>query len=145
MAGAHSSLILAKLNTPHIAALYATRITMKLLVKYTLVICVCVAASYYLTFFVLPSVTLINNTNSDIESVKITLPNSGLDFGKVYRQQQNTIHYSLKQNDGVYEYHIVKLDGVTLSGTCGYVTSNEFHKRVFVQVTEKEVVCSSGI
>ncbi|WP_018982640.1 hypothetical protein [Salinimonas chungwhensis] len=118
---------------------------MKSLVKWPLIIGICVAAIYYAGFFILPSVTVINKTNADIQSIKIILPDSGLDFGSVLRRHQNTIHYSLQQTDGFYKYDITNLDGVVRSGTCGYVTNNEIHKRVLIQITEQDVICDGGI
>ena len=64
-------------------------------------------AAYYGTFYVMPSVAVINNSGTSIESATVNLPSSYLDFGPILHGQTNTIHYSLQQADGIYEYSVV--------------------------------------
>ena len=100
-------------------------------------------AAYQLYFFILPAVTVVNTTGSLIENARVDLPNSGLDFGDIGSGRENTIYYSLEQSDGEYQYLITIQGGLVLSGTCGVVTNNEFHKRLVIRVQEGEVICDT--
>lgn len=117
---------------------------MKIVLKFTIFVLVVVIAIYHISFFVMPSVTVQNESSSDIKLAYITLPNSGLDFGEIKKQQKNTIHYSLQQSDGVYQYRIVKQSGIEQKGQCGYITNNEIHKRVVILITDKDVSCNES-
>lgn len=97
--------------------------------------------AYYGTFYVMPSVTVINNSGTSIESATVNLPSSYLDFGPISHGKTNTIHYSLKQVDGIYEYSFDFADGESINGKCGYVTQNEINKRVSFIVSKKKVLC----
>ena len=115
---------------------------MKGVLKISIVLAVIVAAAYLISFYVMPSVTITNTSDTSIQTAEVKLPNGGLDFGPIEAKGQNTIHYSLEQNDGVYRYHIVLKNGDVLDGECGYVTNNEVHKRFEILVQEgNEVVC----
>jgi hypothetical protein len=94
--------------------------------------------------FVMPSITIINNSGVKIEQAEITLPANHLDFGTIANNQQNTLHYALNQSDGSYHYTF-KLTGLSaISDNCGYVTQNEIHKRVFISINHNfEVICQS--
>ena len=97
--------------------------------------------AYYGTFYVMPSVSVINNSGADIKSAIINLPGSHLDFGPISQGQSNTIHYSLDQADGVYEYQFDFADKQSIHGECGYVTQDEINKRVSLTISRKNVVC----
>lgn len=98
-------------------------------------------AAYQLYYFILPAVTVVNTTGSLIENARVDLPNSGLDFGEIGGDSENTIYYSLEQSDGEYQYLITVQGGLVLSGRCGVVSNNEFHKRLVIMVQESEVIC----
>jgi hypothetical protein len=98
-------------------------------------------AVYYGSYYIMPSVTVINKSGVDIKSTIINLPNSNLDFGAFSQGQQNTIHYALAQSDGVYKYQFDFEDKPSIIGECGYVTQNQINKRVVITLTSKEVVC----
>jgi hypothetical protein len=100
---------------------------------------------YYGSFYVMPSITIINNSGVTIESAKVRLPNSNLDFGSVESVQKSTLHYYLSQNDGEYEYKFIFSDDVSIAGACGYLTKNEINKRVSITVTPNEVFCDLRI
>jgi hypothetical protein len=91
--------------------------------------------------FILPSVTVVNGTGSNIESARVELPNSGLDFGEIGVGSENTIYYSLERMDGEYhQYQITIEGGPVLPGKCGDVTNNEIHKRLAIRVQESGVI-----
>jgi hypothetical protein len=98
-------------------------------------------AAYYGTFYVMPSVSIINNSGVGIESATIKLPSSHLDFGPISQGQTNTIHYSLQQADGIYDYNFDFADGESIHGKCGYVTQGEINKRVSLIISKQEVTC----
>ncbi|BDY04674.1 hypothetical protein [Ferrimonas sp. YFM] len=91
-------------------------------------------AAYKLNFFILPSVTVINGSEVIIKQATVTLPSSNLNFGLIDGAMENTIHYSLEQSDGVYRYQFDLLNDERIAGECGYVTSNEVHKRVRIEL-----------
>jgi hypothetical protein len=100
---------------------------------------------YYGSFYIMPSITIINNSGVTIETGKVRLPRSNLDFGSIENGQKNTLHYSLTQADGEYEYKFIFSDDVSISGSCGYLTQNEINKRVSITVTTNKVVCDLRI
>jgi len=111
------------------------------LAKIALIIVIILFAIYTIYFYISPSVTVINKSGEDVLESNIRLPNSNLDFGSILSEQKNTIHYDLSQNDGSY-YYTFKLSNITLSGSCGYITSSEINKRVMIVINEnREVVC----
>ena len=115
---------------------------MNLLNKITVALLFLVIASYYLYFFINPSVTVINESDNIITKAIVSLPESRLNFGSIEYKQENTIHHSLSQNDGSYNY-LFQIDGKTITGTCGYLTSNEFNKRFVITVSKSNLVgCS---
>ena len=100
---------------------------------------------YYLSFWVLPSVTVTNNSNALISHARVDLPNSGLDFGKLPSNTENSIHYQLAQLDGQYHYKITLSNGKTFEGSCGYVTQNQINKRTVITVEDNQVNCLEKI
>lgn len=115
---------------------------MHLFIKIILTIVFFVIASYYLYFFISPSVTVINGSASLITQASVSLPNSNLNFGSIEHKKTNTIYYSLAQNDGSYHY-LFEIDGEIITGNCGYLTSNEFNKRFVITVSKSKLIdCS---
>jgi hypothetical protein len=115
---------------------------MNLLIKITVAILFLVIASYYLYFFINPSVTVINESDNVITKAIISLPESRLNFGSIEHKQESTIYHSLSQNDGSYNYSF-KIDGKKITGACGYLTNNEFNKRFVITVSKSNLVgCS---
>lgn len=115
---------------------------MKAVLKISILLSLIAVAAYFISFYVMPSVTVKYISNTSIQAAKVTLPNAGLDFGPIEAKEQNTIHYSLEQTEGGYKYHFVLKNGVVLEGDCGFVTSNEVHKRFEILVKEgHKVVC----
>ncbi len=115
---------------------------MKLVLKIAGGVLVSIVALYYLSFFVTPSITVVNNSGNLIELAKVKLPNSHLDFGSIMKGETNTLHYALTQQGGEYQYTIMLNDNNVISGRCGYVTHSEIHKRVFLYVTPNhKVIC----
>ena len=96
---------------------------------------------YCSSLFILPSVTLVNNSGEFIENAKINLPNSSLDFGSLNSGEKNTLHYSLKQKDGTYKYNFIISPNVLVTGECGYVTSNEINKHAVIFINKNDVKC----
>jgi hypothetical protein len=118
---------------------------MKSVLKVLILLFILSVAAYFISFYIMPSVTVKNLTNVNIQSANVSLPNSGLNFGPIGAQRTNTIHYSLKQSDGVYQYRFTLDNGLVALGECGYVTNNEIHKRMEISITEgATVVCKSG-
>ncbi|TPH17326.1 hypothetical protein [Litorilituus lipolyticus] len=95
---------------------------------------------YQSYFFILPSITLVNNTSDTINVAVVTLPNSRIDFGEIKSSQRNTIYYELEQSDGEYQYHIAIKDKI-FKGKCGYITHSEYHKRIEIVVDINQVSC----
>ncbi|NMP31994.1 hypothetical protein HII17_10485 [Thalassotalea sp. M1531] len=118
------------------------KIKLKLIAKILVSLLVIVVGGYYLSYFLLPSITVFNHTSEKIKQFEITLPSSHLDFGSIAPGTQNTLHYTLAQKDGVYRYKTLFASGTEVSGECGYLTHNELHKRVIVIINiNKEVSC----
>ncbi|MCC2615450.1 hypothetical protein LJ739_04250 [Aestuariibacter halophilus] len=116
---------------------------MKLVSKIVLSLFILLVVAYYGSAFVMPSVTVVNKSGVALEEVEVALPSSNLDFGALENGEENTLHYSLDQSDGVYNYHFKRNSSVIFRGSCGYVTGNELHKRVVITFNENnEVVCS---
>ncbi|WP_155250823.1 hypothetical protein [Pseudoalteromonas luteoviolacea] len=115
---------------------------MNQLIKITVAIPFIVIAFYHLYFFIKPSVTVINESENVITEAIVRLPESRLNFGSIGHKQENTIYHSLSQNDGSYNYSF-KIDGNTITGTCGYLTNSEFNKRFVLIVSKSNLVgCS---
>ncbi len=112
---------------------------MNLLVKITVTILFLVIASYYLYFYITPSVTVINKSEYVITKVNVSLPKSNLNFGSIELEQANTIHYSLSQHDGSYNYSF-NIGGKLITGACGYLTNNELNKRFVITVSKRNLV-----
>ena len=106
---------------------------LKLFITLASVAFVIIIALYYSTFYVLPSVTVVNNSTTRLSTAQVTLPSSRLDFGAIPAGEANTLHYSLSQpTDGAYQYTFIKSDGEQYINRCGYVTNNEINKRVIL-------------
>jgi hypothetical protein len=117
---------------------------MKALISSAVVLTIAISA-YYGSFYVMPSITIFNNSGLTIIASKVTLPKSKLDFGALENGQSNTIHYSLTQADGEYVYEFMLSDKSLIDGKCGYLTDNEINKRVSITISENEVVCDVHI
>lgn len=117
---------------------------MKVLFSVFVVIAIAVIA-YYASFYVMPSITIVNNSGLTIETSKVRLPNSKLDFGSVETGHSNALYYSLNQADGEYQYEFIMSDDSVLDGECGYLTHSEINKRVLITINENEVVCNERI
>ncbi|MCW8833877.1 MAG: hypothetical protein OQK03_11190, partial [Colwellia sp.] len=104
---------------------------MNLLIKTIATLLFLVVASYYLYFFINPSVTVINESESVITEAIVSLPKSRLNFGSIEVKQKNTLYYSLSQNDGSYRYTF-NINDKIITGACGYLTNNEFNKRFVI-------------
>ena len=85
----------------------------------------------------------MNSSAVGIAQAEIDLPASHLDFGSIASGSSNALHYSLTQpKDGLYSYTIKFTDSVEITGSCGYVTDNEFNKRVVITVeTDYQIRC----
>ena len=116
---------------------------MNLALKISILLLGVLFAAYHIYFFIVPSVTVVNNSNSAIENARVNLPNSGLDFGQLEKGDTHTIHYALKQTDGEYHYQVRLTSGLVLEGSCGYVTNNEVHKRLTVLVQQDRAICKN--
>lgn len=116
---------------------------MKLVYKIALSAVALLVVIYHASFFILPSITIVNNSENSITQVAINLPSSRLDFGSIANGASNTLHYALTQKqDGVYRYKINIANAVEDNGSCGYVTNNEINKRVIITVhKDKSVTC----
>ena len=115
---------------------------MNLLIKITLAILFFSITSYYLYFYISPSVTVINKSENTITKASVSLPKSNLNFGSIEHKQVNTIYYSLSQSDGIYKYSF-KIGSEVITGTCGYLTNNEINKRFVITVSKSNLVgCS---
>lgn len=106
----------------------------------TLLGCV-ILTLYHLYFFILPSVTVVNFTQGEVNHAKIKLPNSGLDFGVIPFGTEQTIYYALAQTKGDYHYQFILENGVVLSGQCGKVANNEYHKRLQILIKDNHILC----
>lgn len=119
---------------------------MKLVIKVLVALSIILFGLYHLAFFIMPSVTFLNNSDSMVVSARVVLPNSSLDFGSVEAGGSNTIHYELGQADGAYIFKIVLGDKTRLDGSCGYITNSEINKRVVIELSpEAKVVCRERI
>lgn len=116
---------------------------MKLLYKIVFSVAILVVVLYYSSFYVLPSITIVNSSGSGIAQAEIDLPSSHLDFGAIASGASNALHYSLTQPlDGAYRYNIKFTDSVETHGSCGYVTDSEFNKRVVIYIeSDNQVRC----
>jgi len=116
----------------------------KLALKAIAFILVALVLIYQATFWVLPSVTINNQSNLAITSSYIFLPQSKLDFGELENNKTNTLHYQLQQIDGVYRYQLTLQNKEPIEGECGYITSNEIHKRVEIVLTSNyKILCNT--
>ena len=116
---------------------------MKLLYKILLSVATLLVVIYYSSFYILPSITIVNGSAAGVAQAEIDLPGSHLDFGSIASGSSNALHYSLTQPlDGVYRYTIKFTDSVENIGSCGYVTDNEFNKRVVITIkSDQQVSC----
>jgi hypothetical protein len=121
---------------------YTEGSNLKSILKIIISIIVIIVVVFYGSAFVMPSITIVNNSGAKIEQVEVVLPSSKLSFGTLLDGEDNTLHYSLKQSDGVYNYQFKSKDSVVFRGSCGYVTNNEINK-IVVNTLHKnnEVVC----
>lgn len=131
---------------------------MKLLSKIILLTSALPVVVYHGYFFMLPSVTVVNNSGERLRAV-VTLPVSNLDFGEIEAGEDNQIYYEVSQPDGDYQYQFtigddagvdagVDAEGNTgrreqkIQGRCGYVTHSQYHQRVKIIVNQQlEVSC----
>jgi len=126
----------------HIIRYVLMRKLMNLLFKITIAVLFIVTASYYLYFYITPSVTVVNKSEYSITEVNVKLPKSNLNFGSIELEQVNSVHYSLSQQDGSYNYSF-KIGNEVITGTCGYLRNNEFNKRFVITVSKSNMVgCS---
>lgn len=103
-----------------------------------------VVSGYMGYFYVTPNVTVVNTSQQTVRSFVVTLPNSRLDFGGLEPGETNIIYYSLDQSDGQYLASVVISDSIKINKSCGYVTTNEIHKRVTISYTEGGgITCTS--
>ena len=116
---------------------------MKLLYKIVFSVAILLVVFYYSSFYVLPSITIVNGSAAGVAQAEIDLPGSHLDFGSIASGASNALHYSLTQPlDGVYRYTIKFTDSVEIVGSCGYVTDSEFNKRVVITIeSDQQVSC----
>lgn len=98
---------------------------------------------YFGSFLITPSVTINNASSMVLHSSIVTLPNSNLDFGSIEPSGSNTIHYSLTQAKGEYEYQFVLGNNLIIEGKCGQVKNQEISKRVIIVVKQNQVICCS--
>ena len=115
---------------------------MKFIIKLVISILVILIVAYFGSAFVMPSITIVNSSGHNTEQTEVALPSSNLSFGALMNGEQNTLYYNLEQSDGVYSYTFKYENTAVISGSCGYVTSNEIHKRVVITLNEyNQVVC----
>jgi hypothetical protein len=116
---------------------------MKLLYKIVFSVVTLLVVIYYSSFYVLPSISIVNGSAVEVAQAEIDLPGSHLDFGSIASGSSNALHYALTQPlDGVYRYTIKFTDSVETHGSCGYVTDKEFNKRVVISIeSDKQVSC----
>lgn len=119
---------------------------MKLLYKIVFTVIILLVVLYYSSFYVLPSITIVNGSAASLTQVEIDLPASHLDFGSMAKGASNTLHYALtQQKEGVYNYKIKVTDSVVYQGSCGYVTDNEFNKRVVIYIeSDHQIRCEQA-
>ena len=119
---------------------------MKFIYKLVLLLLCVLVTLYYLSFYLLPAVTIINNSAVDIAQADVDLPSSHLDFGAIASGERNRLHYDLaQQREGQYSYKILFANSVEQQGSCGYLTNNEFHKRVVISVdADAKVHCTQN-
>jgi len=115
---------------------------MRLLLKIIISALCIVVAAYYLYFYITPSVTVKNNSLDVITNINVKLPVNNLDFGSIEVDQANSIHYSLNQPEGSYNYSF-KIGSKTITGSCGYLTNSEFNKRFVITVSRSNTVTCS--
>jgi hypothetical protein len=117
---------------------------MKLIIKLVISLLVILAVAYYGSVFVMPSITIVNNSGRITEQMEVTLPSSNLNFGALMNGEHNTLHYTLDQKDGDYRYKFKHENSTVYFGICGDVTNNEIHKRVVITVNENnQVICKT--
>ncbi len=112
---------------------------MSLLFKIIIVTLFIVTASYYFYFYITPSVTVVNKSVYLITDMNVKLPKNNLNFGSIEPEQENSIYYSLSQQDGSYDYSF-KIGSKIKIGTCGYLTNSEFNKRFVITVSKSNMV-----
>ncbi|MBY0419770.1 MAG: hypothetical protein K2W88_17090 [Pararheinheimera sp.] len=116
---------------------------MKLLYKIVFSVVSLLVVIYYSSFYILPSITIVNGSAAEVAQAEIDLPGSHLDFGSIASGSSNALHYSVTQPlDGVYRYTVKFTDSVETLGSCGYVTDKEVNKRVVISIkSDKQVSC----
>lgn len=113
---------------------------MKLFSKIVITFFIVLVVLYYGTRWVMPSITIVNDSGFTIKQAKVTLPSNNLDFGEIASDQKNTLHYALQQANGEYRYHIEFSAAEIISGNCGYVTTNEINKRAVITINKNKGV-----
>jgi len=115
---------------------------MKRLTKFIASLLLLLVIGYYGSAFILPSITLVNNSGYVIEQAEVSLPSSNLNFGSLQNGEENTLHYALNQTDGTYNYHIKVKEMSEFEGNCGSVTNNEIHKRIVILINQNnKIIC----
>ena len=120
----------------------AVKVNLKIAKALVVILSVIAFSTYWASFYVMPSVRVVNHTNEPILMMKVALPSSSLNFGQLMPKQSNEVHYNLSQNDGVYRYRVLFENDVEYTGECGYVTSSEINKRTTLNITNDSVVCT---
>jgi len=77
-----------------------------------------------------PEIEIKNSGTAAIAEVVITLPSNRVVFGPIEPGASSTIYYQIDQAEGTYQYVVRFENEVSLSGSCGYVTSAEYGKRL---------------
>lgn len=112
---------------------------MKFVLKLTFFFMFFLSATYYLYFYISPSITVKNESEQTLLELNVKLPNSNLNFGSIERGQKNTIYYELSQNDGSYQYSF-KLKDKLIEGKCGFLTNDEINKRFVLIIDNNSFV-----
>lgn len=79
-----------------------------------------------LYFWVIPSVTIVNNADRIITSATLKLPNSTLSFDAIQAFAAVEIHHDLPLKDGTIHYLIMLNANEPLKGNCGYLTPSMY-------------------
>lgn len=113
---------------------------MKFVFQVVVFVVVLTCVGYYGSAFVMPSVTIENQSGAALKRVEVMLPGSKLNFGPMNDGDLNTLHYSLNQNDGVYNYQFEDENAVVEAGFCGAVTGYDIHKRTIITIHKNNQV-----
>jgi hypothetical protein len=114
---------------------------MKKWVALLLALVVVTTSALYGFRLVSPEIVVINSSNAVIDEVAVRLPSSRVVFGPIAPGQESTIYYSLDQADGAYEFTVNFTSGSRSSGSCGYVTSSQFGRRLEMRIGVDGVIC----